>query len=220
MWWWFAIARAEPAPDVLLEALGAELDRTMAAWKGEPDAPYFLSYRVTDQTAWTVSARYGALAGTNIDRSRNLDVAARVGSPTRDSTHALKGDFVAGSNFHLAQELPLDGSEAALRTAIWIATSKELSDAQERWLRVKANQSVKVADDDPSDDFSVETPIVDLEEPADLTIDPAAYQPLLVELSAMLDASPDVHQSHANLHATSATEYIVSSEGTRIRQAR
>lgn len=218
--WWFAIASAEPAPDVLLDALHTELDRTMAAWKGEPDAPYFLSYRVTDQTTWTVSARYGALAGTDVDRSRNLDVAARVGSPQRDSTHSLKGDFVAGTNFHLAQELPLDGTEDALRTSIWIATSKELSDAQERWLRVKTNQVVKVADDDPSADFSTETPIVDLGEPADLTIDPTLYEPLLVELSAMLDASPDIHQSHANLHAASATEYIVSSEGTNIRQAR
>lgn len=218
--WWFAIARAEPAPDVLLDALTTELDRTMSAWEGQPDAPYFLSYRVTDQTGWTVSARYGALAGSSTDRTRSLDVSARVGSPARDSTHALKGDFGSDTNFHLAEQLPLDGSREALRTSIWIATNKELSDARERWLHVKANQTVKVADDDPSADFSVEAPVVDLGAAADLVIDPAAWEPLLVELSAMLDRSPDVHQSHANLHATRSTEYIVSSEGTRVRQGR
>lgn len=218
--WWFAIARAEPAADVLLDALTTELDRTTSAWEGEPDAPYFLSYRVVDQTSWTVSARYGALAGSTVDRSRDLDVSARVGSPERDSTHTLKGDFVAGTNFHVSQPLPIDGSEEALRTSIWIATNKELSDAQELWLRVKANQTVKVADDDPSADFSVEVPVVDLAEPADLALDPSSWEPLLVELSALLDRSPDIHQSHANLHAARSTEYIVSSEGTRIRQAR
>ena len=105
--WWFAMAlAAEPAPDVLLDALGAELDRTMAAWKGEPDAPYFLSYRVTDLTSWTVSARYGALASSAVDRSRNLDVAARVGWTRPGNSRGIALVVPAEAGLRVAEYAP------------------------------------------------------------------------------------------------------------------
>ncbi|MEQ1501425.1 MAG: TldD/PmbA family protein [Myxococcota bacterium] len=218
-WLGVAFAGDPPTDDVVAAALDAELTRTVDAWKGDPQAPYYLSYRMTDARTWSLSARYGALDDDRTERSRVLDVSARVGSPARDSTHRLKGEY-DDSNFHLAEQLPLEASQPALQSAIWIATHKELGDAQERWVRVQANQTVMVEDEDPSGDFSVEPPVVDLGPPADLVFDPAPWKPVLIELSSMLDARDDVTQSSANVAAVSGTEYFVSTEGTRIRQAR
>lgn len=222
-------AGAPGADDPLLRALDAELARTHdsftaasgGAWgDAAAGAPYFLSYRVADTRSWSLSAKYGALDEDRYGQRRTLDVAARVGSPDRDSTHPFKGDMFVSSNRHMGEDLPVDGSEAALRSAIWIATHKELSDAAERWTRVQANLAVKVADEDASADFSVEPPTVDVGERAALGFDAGPWRALLAELSETLDANPDVHTSSADLHALASTEYFVSTEGTRIRAAR
>jgi TldD protein len=215
------LASAAPGEDdVVLSALQAELVRTLEAWKGDAAAPYFLSYRVRETRRWSISARFGALASSTENATRTLDVSARVGSPELDSTHPLKGDFVALGNFHMGQGLPLDGTALALQEAVWRATSKELADAQERWLRVQANFVVKVVDDHPSDDFTVMPPVVDVGEKASLLFEPSRYEPMLVELSAALDRHPDIYRSSADLHAVSQTEYFVSSEGTVLRHPR
>jgi TldD protein len=212
--------RAWGDDDVVLSALQAELVRTMEAWKGDPAAPYYLSYRVRETQRWRISARFGALASSTEDTTRTLDVSARVGSPELDSTHPLKGDFVALGNFHMGQGLPFDGTTLALQEAVWRATSKELADAQERWLRVQTNFVVKVVDDHPSADFTVMPRVVDVGEKASLVLEPERYEPMLVELSAALDRHPDIHRSSADLHAVSQTEYFVSSEGTVLRHPR
>lgn len=219
---WLALAAAFAADeDPVLDALVGELGRTMDAWRGEPDAPYFLAYRSVDSHWWRTEARYGSLEESREWVQRTLDVAARVGAPARDSTHALKGDFTAGMDFvHVAQGLPMDPDPLAIRVAIWNATTKEISDAQERWRRVLANQAVKVADEDPSPDFSAAAPVVDLLPVDALALDRAAWEPVLVDLSRRLDAHPEIHRSSASLDAVVETKYVVTSEGTRIRQPR
>jgi len=53
-----SLASAEAPPDEVLEALDAELDRTLAAWEGEPDAPYFLGHRVSERQRVQIPAHY------------------------------------------------------------------------------------------------------------------------------------------------------------------
>jgi TldD protein len=216
----FILAALAADPDPLLEALEAELTRTMVAWEGAEDAPYFLSYRVSDVESWELSARYGAIASSSETRTRTLDVSARVGSPERDSTHPIKGESRLNMNLHVGQSLPLDASVRAIQAAIWEATGKEITDAQESWLRVQTNQQVTVADEDPSPDFSAMSPVTDIGPRASLTVDLSAWEPALVALSARLDAPPEVHGSAVSLDAVAETQYVLNSEGTRLRQPR
>jgi len=215
----FALTVALAADDPLLGALEEELDRTMAAHRGD-DAPYFLSYRVSEQRRWSVAARYGALAGSYESDRRTLDVSARVGSPDLDNTHQIKGMKRYGLNFHTGHSLPFDADPEAIRAIVWAATNKEIRDAQERWARVQSNQVVKVEDTDPSGDFSPVDPVVDLRPPADIEVDREAWEQLLIEVSTLLDADPDIHGSRVSLDGVSETQWIVTSEGTRIRQPR
>ena len=215
-----SLAALAAEPDPLLVALDAELSRTMSAWEGEEDAPYFLSYRVSDTVRWRLSARYGAIAYSDEGRSRTLDVSARVGSYDLDSTHPIKGESRLNMNLHTGQSLPMEASSQAIQTAIWTATSKSITDAQEAWLRVQTNQQVAVADEDPSPDFSPMPPIEDIGERAELTVDLSAWEPALLALSARLDAPADVHGSSVSLDAVAETQYVFTSEGTRLRQPR
>ncbi|MBX2803903.1 MAG: hypothetical protein KTR31_39875 [Myxococcales bacterium] len=218
-WLWLAMAMASD-PDPLLDSLTAELERTRSGWGAEADAPYFLGYRLGDVQRVSVSARYGQLLRVDESAERILDVSVRVGSPERDSSHALRGDFVAGTNFHLGRRIPLDGDERALRVAVWDATHKAMRDAQERWLRVAANQVVKVREEDDSADFSVEEPSVYLGEPASLEVRPSDWTSVLQRVSTVLDDHPEVFGSSATLDGMAQTTYVVTTEGTRIRQPR
>ncbi|MFT5679597.1 MAG: TldD protein [Myxococcota bacterium] len=214
------LAAAAADPDPLLVALDDELDRTMTAWDGADDAPYFLSYRVSDVESWRLSARYGAIASSSERRSRNLDVSARVGSYERDSTHPIRGESRLNLNLHVGQSLPIDASARAIQAAIWEATGKEITDAQESWLRVQTNQQVTVADEDPSPDFSQMPAIEDIAPRASLSVDLSAWEPALIALSARLDAPAEIHGSAVTLDAIAETQYILNSEGTRLRQPR
>lgn len=218
--WMLVAAALAGGDDPLLQALEAELDRTMEAWEGAPDAPYYLGYRVADFQSWSLSARYGALGSRDRGRSRNLDVSARVGSRDRDSTHELKGDYGSGTNWHIGQSLPLDADPAALQAVVWAATNKEIRDAQEKWLRVQANQVVKVEDEDPSGDFTEEEPVVDVGDRATLELDLDAWEPVVLAVSDRLDDHPDVHSSSVSLNGRAETQYLVTSEGTRLRHPR
>ena len=214
------LVAAAAEPDPLLVALESELSRTMTAWEGEEDAPYFLSYRVSDSQTWRLNTRYGAISSSNESRRRTLDVSARVGSFELDSTHPIKGESRLNMNMHTGKSLPFDASARAIQTAVWTATSKEITDAQEAWIRVQTNQQVTVADEDPSPDFSPMPPIDDIADRAVLSVDLSAWEPALIVLSARLDAHPDIHGSSVTLDAVAETQYILTSEGTRIRQPR
>ncbi len=218
---WCALA-AQASDDPLLDALRTELDRTVTTLAGDEDTPYFLGYRVTDTTSWNLRARYGQLT-RDVDpdgrRQRQLDVVARVGTMHRDSTHPVRGDFF-DPNLHLGQQLPLDDDPFALRMGIWNATGKEVRDARERWERVRADQVVRVADEDPSADFSSAPKVVDLRPRAELEVDLEAWAPVLSELSLVLDDDPVVHRSWVSLDAIATDTYVLNSEGTTIRHPR
>ncbi|MEN0065347.1 MAG: TldD/PmbA family protein [Myxococcota bacterium] len=217
--WMGGWALAETPPDDVLAALDAEMARTMAGWQGAPNAPYFLGYRVMEEEEQQVSARYGQVERRTESKTRMLDVRARVGDYARDSTHELKGNFVAGVNRQWGTALPIDGGSLALQAVVWDATQREIRDAQEKWLRVQANQLVKVKDEDASADFAkLEPPSVDLGPATALDLDLEAWQPTLIELSEILDDHPDVLESRATLRGVAQTETIVTSEGTRVRE--
>jgi len=211
-----AIAWADP----VLDALTTELDRTMTAWEGEEDAPYYVSYRVNDYTAWNISARHGALSTSQANRGRILDVSARVGSYALDSRHAMRGGGFSDTNMHVGVSLPVDASADALRSVIWTATNKEINDAREAWTQVQARQIVRVEEQDDSEDFSPADPTEDLREPAEMAVNQVAWEEALRSLSAQLNDHPLVYGSNASLSARSETRYVITSEGTRIRQPR
>ncbi len=215
----FALA-ADPVDDPLLQALQAEIDRTMHAFEGQPDAPYFLGYRVLDSRELRLGARYGEAEPVTAERTRTLDVEARVGSPERDSSHEVRGDSPWASAWHDGETLPLDATVPALQAVLWAATNKEIRDAQERWRRLQTDLQVRAEEEDTSPDFSVEEPVRDLAPLPSLDLDVDAWQETLRLASERLDAHSGIHWSRAGLSADIETRYVVTSEGTAVRHPR
>lgn len=206
--------------DPLLSALDAEMTRQVASWQGQEDAPYYLGYRVTDTHDLELGARYGQLVPDSDDRTRLLDVSVRVGTRELDSTHTLRDEARLDDPWSSPTMLPVDGSVAALRSGIWRASSDRVRQARQAIFRVRANRQVKVAETDPSPDFSVEQAQTSIDSYIDVSLDGAIWKPLLVDLSRRLDGDPRVERSAATLTARATNETILTSEGTRIRQGK
>ena len=81
---------------VLMDAMTAELHRAFtslgkqAPGKQEADKqlpPYFLSYAVSDASAVSIRAQFGALVDSSANHVRVADVQVRIGSAKLDNTH-------------------------------------------------------------------------------------------------------------------------------------
>jgi predicted Zn-dependent protease len=206
-----------------LAALQAELERGMhdLSAKGKPP-PYFIGYEVSDRNETTVMASYGAMVQSTNRQTRILDADVRVGDYKLDSSHAIRS-----SDFDFSSEiaghpvaLPLSDDETALRTVAWAETDRRYEEAAERLVKIKTQRTLKVAEEDPSDDFSREKPVTYFGPPARLTVDVPAWEERMRKLSARFRGQAEILDSDASLQTTSLTRWLINSEGTAIQTGR
>jgi len=203
---------AEPTP--IVGVLTAELKRSMTELQKQPEAPYFVSYEVTDATRVEVSASFGVLQHSAERRGRNLDVDVRVGDYKLDNTHAAR-DWGRSASNTISETLPIEDDEYAVRTDVWLATDRAYKRAAEQLQKVLANDKVRTEAEDKSDDFSHEKPTEYFERPATVTIDRPAWETRLRTLSAAFREYPEIVTSSVSLSTSNEIRYFVSTEGTR-----
>jgi TldD protein len=206
-----------------LAALEQELHRGMTELKvkGKP-APYYIGYEVHDRNEVVVSASYGALVQSSSRRSRILDTDVRVGDYRLDSTHAIRSDdfdFSSAMGGH-AVAVPLSDDAAALRAVAWIETDRRYKEAAERLVKVRTQRSLKVAEEDPSDDFSHEKPVTYLGQAAAIKVDVPAWEQRIRRLSERFRGEAEIHDSQVTLQVVSHTRWLLNSEGSVIQTGR
>ncbi|HEY3227258.1 MAG TPA: metallopeptidase TldD-related protein [Planctomycetota bacterium] len=219
-------ARQEPsAPDPVLKAMQAELDRAFAKLKTSGESPlYYLCYRVYETESVSVSATYGAIDNQRrSEKSRTLDVELRVGNPKLDNTHKIRDEGWDPSDRYGrsgAPLMPVEDDETAIRNALWLATDAHFKSAQKRYVKVKANKAVKVEEEDTSDDFSVEKAQVFTGPPAPFAIDRPGWEQRLRKLSMIYRDYKDVFNSSVSFAAVRTRRWLVNTEGSRIQDER
>ena len=213
---------AQQAPaDSVIAAMRQELDRSMRELKTTPVPPYFLSYELTDNRAINMSAAFGALISTTDETTRVLDLDLRVGDYKLDSSHPFRQETFSEPMQELleAPKIPLDNDPLALRVALWQSTEQHYRNAVERLQEVQANVQVKVASEDQSPDFSAEPPHVYSEPIADFSLDKAAWEQELRNLTKPFADHKEILESNARLDAEVETRRYVNSEGSEIRMS-
>jgi len=216
-----AASGAQPATPILLDTMSTELHRAFTALgkpaPGSPDAdkqlpPYFLSYSVSDASAVSIRAQFGALVDSSTNHVRIADVQVRLGSPKLDNTH---GDH-RGTAVNSLQ-LPLGDDREALARSLWLATNTGYGTAVDNYLRVKTEAEVRAKEEDSSPDFSQEAPQTYIGKPAPpVAVDRAAWEKRVRALSKIFREFPDVYQNVVILTAQNETDYYASSEGSRV----
>lgn len=184
-----------------------------------PVPPYFISYSISDTNEVTIRAAFGGLIDSDSSHTRMGDVVVRIGDPALDNTHDTHHSAAA-----TGVQIPL-GDSRAISRSMWEVTNLAYGRALETYLRVKTEAQVRAKEEDNSADFSSEKPQVSIGEPiAPPKIDTAAWEKKISALSAVFREFPDVYQNFVIFTDNTATDYFVSTEGTRIvqphRQAR
>ncbi len=211
---------AEPTEHPLLDILAGELALSMDKLIG-PDGtkPYYLQYWVTDQQTVNVSATLGSLAGEGESHTRLLDVDLRCGDYALDNTHQIRGAGYFGGYDRRGgwAYLPLNGDPLATTQAIWLKTDGQFKSALKRLAQVRANVKVKVEEDDPSDDFSRETPNVHIGEWVEQPYDLADLKARVKRYSERFRAHPLIYSSSVSVTGSISNRLAVSSEGSRLQ---
>jgi len=211
----------QPPADPVVTAMRQELDRSMQNLKRTPVPPYFLSYELTDNRAINVSASFGTLISTTDETTRVLDLDLRVGDYKLDSSHPFRQATFSEPMQEMleAPPMPLDNDPLALRVALWQSTEQHYRHAVERLQQVQANVQVKVASEDQSPDFSAEPPHVYSESIADFSLDKAAWEQKLRNLTKPFGDHKDILEAKAQLDAEIETRRYVNSEGSELRMS-
>ena len=150
-------ANAQQTNSVLIESAKKELNRSFAELQKEERPPYFISFHTIERATNRITASFGKLVSNTNHHTRFIDIDLRVGDYKLDNTHTIRGSFDFGSNT-VSTAIPLTDEENAIRNAIWFATDRAYRRAIEKYEKAVTNETVKVAAEDTSDNFSREQP--------------------------------------------------------------
>jgi len=217
-------AAAQQDKDQTLRAMRDEMARAKARLElmipgtDQPVRPYYIEYRLLDLDVREVLAEFGALLTSTHTQNRIMNVVARVGSYKLDNSN-----FVGEEGFRgfigPTGTVGIDRDYDSLRQDLWIATDQAFKEAVETFSRKQAYLS-SLARQSDIDDFTkaLPTQVVEPLESPDWTSrnwDQEARQ-----VSSELRAYPELRESRVTYYLVYATEYLLTSEGTEIRQNR
>jgi TldD protein len=219
-----AFAQAPADNDHTMQAMKDEMARAKSRLelqiaKGDkPVRPYFIEYRLLDMDVREVVGEFGALLNSSHNRSRIMDVNARVGDYKLDSSNFVGEDAFRGfigSNGTVG----IDRDYDSLRQDLWIATDQAFKEAAETYSRKQAYLSSLARQSDIDDFARVET-IQHVEPLATSDWSNRNWEQEARDTSSALRAFPLIFESRVTYYLVYTTEYLLTSEGTEVRANR
>jgi predicted Zn-dependent protease len=219
-----SLAQAQQENDHTLQAMRDEMARGKTRLElkipgtDQPVRPYYLEYRLLDLDVRQVVAQFGTILSSTQSRNRFMDVEARVGSYKLDSSNFVSDDGFRGF-IGPTGSVGIDRDYDSLRQDLWIATDQAFKEAVETYSRKQAYLS-SLARQSDIDDFSRVEPVQLIEPLAVPDWSSRDWDQEARQTSAALRAFPQVYESRVTYYLVYATEYLMTSEGTEIRQNR
>ena len=210
--------------DHTLQAMRDEMQRAKTRLElkipniDQPVRPYYVEYRLLDLDVREVVAEYGTLLSSTHVRNRFMDVEARVGSYKLDSSNFVGEDAFRGF-IGPTGSVGIDRDYDSLRQDLWIATDQAFKEAVETYSRKQAYLS-SLARQSDIDDFAKVGPVQLIEPLQAPDWTNRNWDQEARETSATLRAFSEIHEARVTYYIVYATEYLLTSEGTEIRQNR
>ena len=200
----------------LVQALKAELERSMKVYGAQDPAAYFIGYTLTDTQRATVSGSNGALLNSDENRNRWLEVAVRTGSYDLDNTHKIDGRQPPGGS--PGTTVPIDDDPDVLRRAVWLQTDMQYRSAAEALIKIKTGKEVKVqTEEGATPDFSREKPQVYAGPWVSFALDRNPWEQKVRDYTSYFRKSPAVINSIVTFTAQAQNQIQVTSEGTQLQ---
>jgi TldD protein len=217
----FAQAPSTSDKDHTLEAMRDEMARAKSRLElaippsNQPVRPYYIEYRLLDMDIRQIVGEFGALVSSSHNRSRVMDVNARVGSYKLDSSNFISEEGFRGF-IGPTGTVGIDRDYNSLRQDLWIATDQAFKEAVEAYSRKQAYLS-SLARPSDIDDFSRVEAIQHVDPLADSDWSNRNWEQEARDTSAALRAFPQIYESRVTYYLVYLTEYLLTSEGTEVR---
>jgi len=182
----------------------------------QPVRPYFLEYRLLDMDIREISAEFGALVSSTHNRTRVMNVEARVGDYKLDSSNFISDEGFRGF-IGPTGTVGIDRDYDSLRQDLWIATDQAFKEAVETYSRKQAYLS-SLARPSDIDDFSRVQVVQHVEPLANSDWSGRNWEQEARDSSAALRAFPSIYESRVTYYLVYLTEYYLTSEGTEMRE--
>ena len=176
-----------------------------------------MSYTVTDNEVYIVVSNGGTIGAQRHQRSRLLDATVRVGTPKFDNYRRINGQT---PHFTVTSPIALEDDERAIKQVVWLTTDRVYRNAAQRLIQIQADEKLRTAATDGSDDFSSEKPQVFSALPAALKFNEAEWADRLRRLSREFSKYPGAINADVSVQVQRMVTTIVLTEGTRIEQGR
>ena len=218
------VALAQQDNDHTLQAMRDEMARSKSRLElkipntDQPVRPFYVEYRLLDLDVREIVTEFGTLLSSIHTRNRFMNVAARVGSYKLDSSNFVSDDAFRGF-IGPTGSVGIDRDYDSLRQDLWIATDQAFKEAVDTYSRKKGYLS-SLARQSDIDDFSKAEPaqLIEPLETPDWTS--RNWEQEARDTSAVMRAFSQIHESRVSYYLVYATEYLLTSEGTEIRQNR
>jgi TldD protein len=214
----FLISQSTGDDDTLLRAMRDELERSrqLRVIGGGEDLPYFISYTVSDQENFSISAAMGAPINIGHGKFRAPTIEVRVGSYDFDHTGHIFSGFYSGSRYD-TDSWPLDDNYTALRENLWLGTDRAYKAALESIARKRAALNSAAAPAEKLADFSPAQPVKSIARISHKKINEAAWTSRMEKLSGVFNSYPEILSSGAEFQLIAGATYLTNSEGTALR---
>jgi predicted Zn-dependent protease len=197
--------------DPLLKAMLEELKRSQEKLQlGELQRPYYIDYQVTELQDYAVDAMLGALRNEQGHTARFARVVVRIGDYDQDSFYG-RGQGAAGI-------MPVDDSDLALRSTLWLATDRAYKAALSGLSEKQAALKTAVVEH-PVPDFSREKPVESVRDLGKAEVDEAAWKQRVRAISDLFRADPELETSSVSTQLRVVNRYYVNTEGTVTRSS-
>ena len=218
----FVIAQQDN--DHTLQAMRDEMARSKARLElkipntDQPVKAYYIEYRLLDLDVREITAEFGALLSSTHTRNRFMNVSARVGNYKLDSSNFVSDDAFRGF-IGPTGSVGIDRDYDSLRQDLWIATDQAFKEAVDTYSRKKGYLS-SLARQSDIDDFSKAGP-VQLTEPLETPEWTSRnWEQEARDASSVMRAFSQIREGRVSYYLVYGTEYLLTSEGTEIRQNR
>jgi len=219
-----SLALAQQDNDHTLQAMRDEMARSKARLElkipstDQPVRPYYIEYRLLDLDVREIVAEFGTLLSSTHTRNRFMNVAARVGNYKLDSSNFVSDDAFRGF-IGPTGSVGIDRDYDSLRQDLWIATDQAFKEAVDTYSRKKGYLS-SLARQSDIEDFSKAEPVQLIESLETPDWSNRNWEQEARDTSAVMRAFSQIHESRVTYYLVYGTEYLLTSEGTEIRQNR
>lgn len=201
-----------------LAVMKEEMQRNFDALQKEQILPYFMSYSIDQVSTQMVTGSFGAVLSKDEYKTAYLQIDVRVGSYHLDNSHELRGDPMGRSRAMAggSSRAPLDEAPEALQVLLWQGTDRAYKNALDILSRVKSEKTLKVEEEDKSDDFSKVELHTAIAKPLTLKVDLEKWAAKVRKYSEPFKAYPFMMSASASFVNEVRNKYLVNTEGTMI----